>query len=227
MANELVLKRNLTGINLVLSGIPVTSTSEAVSADVLWRWEDEPTMEPRLLGRGVAGHELVVPFDAKGRDVRLFLVSKTAKGKPDVTDFREAVQTVVTAPADAIGSTEVEAGEDLAAFDLVNIYNDGGDIKARRADASDPDKYAVGFVREAVVVGGSLAAGSTVRVFFVGNIMDVAGRTVGAPQFLDNVTPGAVTETPVTGSGRISQQIGWAISTTQVIFDPQEPILQT
>jgi len=86
-------------MNLVLDGQVGADVTESVAGDVYWRWEDEPTMEPQYLGTGVAGHDLVVPFDLNGREIRLFLVSKTAANRGSVQDIKEAEQTTFAPPA--------------------------------------------------------------------------------------------------------------------------------
>ena len=104
MPLELTLRRNLSASpllpnGLALRGIVDAGETEAVAVKIYWRWEDEPAMEPQYLGTGVAGHDLVVPFDLNGREIRLFLVSKTAANRGSVQDIKEAEQTVYTTPA--------------------------------------------------------------------------------------------------------------------------------
>lgn len=99
-------------MNLVLDGEPVVDTTESVIGDIYWRWEDEPSMVPEFLATGVAGHDVVVPFDLKGREIRLFLVSKTADGDASVRDIKEAEQTVFTPPLLRDGSSFFERSSD-------------------------------------------------------------------------------------------------------------------
>jgi hypothetical protein len=209
--------------NLMLDGTVRLAETTSVAGIISWRWEDDPSMKPEPLGRVVAGHSLRVPFEFKGRSVHLFLESETADGVRSTRRIEEAVQTVFTPPARVYsGEADVEAGEDLAAFDLVNVYNDGGTAKARKADASDSSRTVTAFVREAATVGDSLVVGQTVRLFFGGNIITTSGRTPGAVQYLSE-TAGEMTETAPTGSTKAVQVIGRAISDTEVIFEPDEP----
>ncbi|MBK8468190.1 MAG: hypothetical protein IPL32_20440 [Chloracidobacterium sp.] len=52
-------------LNLVLRGVVDYGETEAVAVDVYWRWEDEETMEPQFLAKGVVGQTIAVPFDPK------------------------------------------------------------------------------------------------------------------------------------------------------------------
>jgi hypothetical protein len=104
------------------------------------------------------------------------------------------------------------ASENIAARDLINVAGTG---QIRKADASN-DRPAVGFALAAIA---SAAAGN---VYFEGVIPGFSGLTVGAPYFLSDSAAGGVTATAVTaGAGKISQQIGVAISATEISFEPQ------
>lgn len=85
-------------LNLVLDDYIPGATTESVTGEVYWRWEDTPTMEPQYLGSQTAGHTLAVPFDLQGKVIRLFLVSVTADGRRSVQDVREAEQTTFQGP---------------------------------------------------------------------------------------------------------------------------------
>lgn len=225
---KLILEPNLSeptfSRNILLDGTVHLTETLSTSGDVYWRWEDEPDMKPEHLGRVTAGNSLRVPFETKGRDLRLFLVSETADGLRSVQRIEEAVQTVFSAPARVYsGEKALETSEDLLPFDLINIYSDGGTPKAQKADASDATKPCTSFVVEAATGGGGLTGGSDVRLFFGGNIIETTGRTPGAVQYLSE-TAGLMTETPPTGSGKIVQVIGRAITATEVIFEPDEPV---
>lgn len=115
--------------------------------------------------------------------------------------------------ADAVTRTAAEA---IAARDLVSFTSTG---QIQKADASN-DRAAVGFVTAAI------ASGATGTVFFEGTITGLSGLTPGARYFLSATAAGTFTLTPVTaGAGRISQEVGFAISTTELTFEPQPAIL--
>ena len=105
----------------------------------------------------------------------------------------------------------IEADEALAAGDYVNIFDDGGTTKVRKADNSN-GRDAHGFVKEAV----SAAANAT--VFFEGPNDDLSGLTAGTRYYLG--TAGGVTSTaPDAPAAAISQFLGIAISATEINTD--------
>lgn len=121
-------------------------------------------------------------------------------------------------PTGVGGDTQtLTAGEALSAGNLVYVNGSGAVLKA---DASSEAKEAVGFVLSAI----SNAASGTVY-FGSGIITGLTGLTAGARYFLSGTTPGAVTTTAPTGTGKIVQQVGRAISTTVLYFEPQAPVL--
>ena len=109
----------------------------------------------------------------------------------------------------------VVASETLAAGDLVNLWNDAGTIKVRKADATTNGKRAHGFVESAVTSGASAT------VFYVGINGSVTGLTVGSDYFL-GTTPGAVTTAPPSATGNLVQRVGTAMSATELAFMPEE-----
>lgn len=111
----------------------------------------------------------------------------------------------------------VVASENLAANDLVNLWDDSGTLKARKADA-DGAKPAHGYVKD----GFSSAA--TATVFFEGEISGLTSKTPGARQFV-SATAGEMAETAPTGNGVISQCVGIATSATTVQFLLEPPVL--
>ena len=118
-----------------------------------------------------------------------------------------------------IGATTKLAAttESLSAGDLVNLFNDSGTIKARKADASN-GRRAVGFVLSAVT------SPNNATVYLDGTITGLTGLTPGAPYYLSGATAGAATATAPTTSGYISQEIGIALSATEINFEEQQPI---
>lgn len=113
-------------------------------------------------------------------------------------------------------TVSVAASENLAAGDLVNVYDDSG-AKCRKADADDPAKFCVGFVL------ASVESPNNATIYLEGQNTQVSGMTPGARQYLSG-TAGGITETPPTGTGKIVQCVGVAISATVLNFEPQEPV---
>lgn len=108
----------------------------------------------------------------------------------------------------------VNASEALSAGDFVNIYNATGK-KCRKADNSN-GRRAHGFVLS------SVSSGADATVYLDGNNTAVSAKTPGAIQFLG--TAGSSTETPPSGTGIISQQIGEAVDTSVIKFEAQYAI---
>lgn len=111
----------------------------------------------------------------------------------------------------------IAASEALSAGDFVNIWDNGGVAKVRKADASSAGKEAHGFVTAAV------SNGANATVYFEGTNSNVSGQTAGAV-FLSS-TPGKATSIAPTAAGQVVQRIGFAISATAVNFQSQPPIL--
>lgn len=112
------------------------------------------------------------------------------------------------------------ASEALAAGNIVNVWNDAGTAKARKADATAEGKEGVGFVLAAV------ASAANATLFFEGRITGLSSLTAGARYYLSAATPGALVlaaSLPST-AGNVVQYIGTAVSATELDFEPGEPI---
>jgi hypothetical protein len=110
------------------------------------------------------------------------------------------------------------ASEDLAAGDFVNVWNDTGTAKVRKANASTSGKLANGFVKASVLS----AANAT--VYFEGINDQVTGATAGKV-WLSASTAGGFESSAPTGSGNAQQAIGTAVSATEIDFEAQQPIV--
>lgn len=114
-------------------------------------------------------------------------------------------------------SKSVEASETLAAGDIVNVYDDSGTAKVRKADATTAGKQAVGFVLD------SVTSGQSIEVHFEGQCTNLTGLTPGATVWL-STTAGEVTETAPSASGNVVQIVGIAVSATEISFERSQPI---
>jgi len=110
------------------------------------------------------------------------------------------------------------ASESLTSNDLVQIWDDGGTAKVRRAEATALNKFlAVGFVKD------NFTSGQTALVYFDGRMTGMSGLTISAPYYLSE-TPGQATATaPVTASA-VVQGIGYAVSSTTLSFEKFIPV---
>jgi hypothetical protein len=111
------------------------------------------------------------------------------------------------------GFPSLLASETLAAGDLVNIFSGG----VRKASSNDTTKQAHGFVT------ASYSSTNPVVVFYSGLLTNTSGLTAGARYFLG--TSGAESTTPPVLTGQLSQEIGVAISTTALLFQPGPAII--
>jgi hypothetical protein len=109
--------------------------------------------------------------------------------------------------------------ENLAAGDLVNVYDVTAVPTARKANATDNTKPVTGFV----LAGTSSPDPAT--IYMEGPITGLSGLTAGTRMYLSAATGGALTATPPTGTGKIVQFVGRAVNATTVNFEPSDPIL--
>ncbi len=117
----------------------------------------------------------------------------------------------------------VTASEAIAARDLVSLHNNAGTTNVRRADASvaSAARQAHGIALAAAASGAQCSV-----LLGLGIISGFTGLTPGQTLFVSGVTPGATTATPPTTAGHTLQQIGIAISATEVFLLIQEPIIR-
>ena len=111
----------------------------------------------------------------------------------------------------------VTAGEALSAGNLVYMAAGGTVFKA---DANAEGKEATGFVL------ASISNGGTGTAYFGGGVISgLTGLTVGARYFLSTAAAGAIgLYSGLTyNTGDIVQQVGRALSATELYFEPQLP----
>ena len=109
--------------------------------------------------------------------------------------------------------------EDLAAGDLVNIYDATAVPTARKANATDATKPVVGFVLAATT------SPAAALIYMEGPITGLSALTAGTRMYLSAASSGALTPTPPTGTGMIVQFVGRAVNATTVNFEPDNPLL--
>jgi hypothetical protein len=136
-------------------------------------------------------------------------------GKIVALDSSGKLDTSVMPVGIGADTLSVVASEALTAGDLVNLWDDAGTGKVRKADCSN-GRRADGFVLSGVSIAG------TATVYFESTNTAVTGLTIGATYYLS--TTGAVTATAPTTSGYIVQEVGRARSATAMPFEPQQPI---
>ena len=114
-------------------------------------------------------------------------------------------------------TASIVTSENLAAGDLVNIYDVTGTATARKADATTSGKEAHGFVLSAVT---SPAAAT---VYFEGTNTAVTGLTPGG-LFL-STTAGLAATTAPSAAGNVVQHVGIATSATSMNFESSRPFV--
>jgi hypothetical protein len=109
----------------------------------------------------------------------------------------------------------IQASENLAAGDYVNVHNSSG-ARVRKADAAAAGKPAHGFVLSAVT------SGNNATVYTDGINTQVSGMTPGEVYL--STTAGLGTGTAPSAAGNVVQRIGTAVSATEVVFEYAPPI---
>lgn len=140
-------------------------------------------------------------------------------GKIVALDTAGKIDTSMMPTGVAADITIVNASENLAAGDFVNIWDSSG-AKARKADATAAGKEAVGFVL------GAVTSGAAASVYHEGANTSVSGLTVGARYYLSAASPGLPTATPPDAAGNVLQFLGHAVSATKLVFEGDEGIVQ-
>jgi hypothetical protein len=136
------------------------------------------------------------------------LVALNSSGKVDATMM----------PAGIGADTCVaNASETLSAGDMVNLWDDAGTLKARKADATAAGKECDGFTSEGV------NSGDPATITLDGTLSGLSGLTIGAHYFV-STTPGTITLTAPSTGGNVYQSVGKAKSATELIFERGEPI---
>lgn len=172
---------------------------------------------------GVEDANKIVALDAAGILAASIVNSTTSSagvsssGKVVALDGSGKIDSTMMPTGIGADTASVLASENLAAGDLVNIWNDTGTAKARKADATVAGKEAHGFVLSAV----SSAASAT--VYFEGTNTAVTGRTPGK-QYLAT-TAGSTTVTAPSGAGNVVQIVGFATSATAINFQSGVPLV--
>jgi hypothetical protein len=143
--------------------------------------------------------------------------NNTSKSTKITVDDNNKIITISGSALITSGSgftpSSLTASEILSAGDLVNIFSGG----VRKASNENTSKQAHGFV-----ISSYLATDSVV-IFYSGLNTSVSGLTVGARYFLG--IDGALTTTPPSLTGQLCQEVGIAVSTTALLFQPQLAII--
>ena len=110
------------------------------------------------------------------------------------------------------------ASEAITAPALVNVWNDAGTAKVRKADAAT-NKPANGFIL------ASVASAASADVYFEGEVTGMSGLVAGKV-WLSATVPGATQAAIPTTAGHIAQSVGWVTSATTLDFESGDAILR-
>ena len=111
----------------------------------------------------------------------------------------------------------IQASENLASGDLINIWNSNSQFRVRKADATTSGKEAHGFVLATVT------SGQNATVYLEGTITGLTGLVPG--KYYLSTTPGQITSTPPNTSGNVVQVIGTSISATELTFESGDGVI--
>lgn len=158
-------------------------------------------------------------------EVEATVVSSGAGNAGDVVALDAGGKLDVSVMPTGIGAdvAVVEASENLAAGDFVNIYDSSGAL-CRKADASTASagKQAHGFVL------ASVTSGQDATIYFEGTNDQVSGLTPGGIYALSHSSPGGTVAlaSATTTAGHILQTVGVAISATAINVEIARPIMR-
>jgi hypothetical protein len=110
------------------------------------------------------------------------------------------------------GATVTAVGA-IAAGKLVNVYDNAGVLSVRLADATDPAKFANGYVR------GPIADAALGIANFTGMNTSLAPAFKGEA-WLSETSPGDIQSTPPVAAGSIIQSVGVALPGFGLAFQP-------
>lgn len=134
-----------------------------------------------------------------------------------IEDFNQRLSTVELLVGAAVGGMTAVLGESIGDGSFVNFYFDT-ELRVRKALASDPTRWAHGFVSE----GGSI--GASLPVSAGGLNVNAAPGAFGEVWLSDSVA-GGFSYTPPTAPGSIIQPLGLALPARGVLFTAQQRIL--
>lgn len=133
------------------------------------------------------------------------LVATNSSGKLDSTLMPAGI---------GVSTITAVASEAISAGDFVNLYNNASTLTVRKADNSN-GREANGFVLNAIA---NAASGT---VILTGQNTSLSTLIIGNTYYLG--TGGGVTTTAPSAVNSIIQTLGKAISTTNLIFEYDEP----
>lgn len=194
-----------------------------------------PKIVTRLVGRmvdllpiqssaGAADAEKIPATNADGvLDASLLNATDTSAGAGDAgkipqLDAAGRLDSSMMPVGLGADTSTIQASENLAAGDIVNVWNDGGTPKVRKADATAEGKEVVGFVLAGVT------SGQNATVYHEGRITGLSGLVPGTRYYVAKVAGQVTADVSTYTTGNVVQFVGVALSATELTFEYGEPI---
>lgn len=136
-------------------------------------------------------------------------------GPQDISEWGQLVGSTSTILRNNLGRFYVTASENIVFGAVVNIWNNGGVVAVRNANATDNTKPCDGYCSTA----GGILLGTVGEVILGPGINTVAGVTIGTRYYL-SVSNGLISASPAIAAGNIEQYLGVGIATGQLYFTP-------
>jgi hypothetical protein len=115
----------------------------------------------------------------------------------------------------------VLTSENIAAGSLVNLYDNTGTMNCRKANATTAGLQADGFVI------ATTTSGQNAIVYFPGSVISGLSGLVAGGKYVLSTTAGgllAIASAP-SASGNVYQPVGTALTTSSLLFNPEQPIV--
>ena len=111
----------------------------------------------------------------------------------------------------------VTANVNIAAGQIVNLFDNGAVLAARLAVASGISTRAHGWAME------TITAGNPIMIALDRGYKAVVGATRGVTYYLSDITPGGISAAVPVGSGKIIQEVGLGLSATYLFVRISSP----
>jgi hypothetical protein len=144
----------------------------------------------------------------------LAFVNNCGIGQQRPNDWSALAGSPSTILANNMGRLYVLASENIAFGAAINLFNNGGVLGARNANATNNTKPCDGFCS----TSGGITAGSVGEVIVCGGTTTITGLVLGTRYYL-STSNGQVTAVAPVAAGNIEQYLGVALSTTTLLFN--------
>lgn len=134
----------------------------------------------------------------------------------DGTNYNITNKMVAVVEVYQLVHNNIVAGEDIDQYDIVYFYG----TTVKKANAGDSSKMPV-----AGMALSSASSGDTLDVLDTGRISNSTWSFTAGLKIFANTTDGSITTTPPSNSGDVIQVLGRTLSSTLILFEPEERTL--